>query len=68
MTDRIELGQDGEKTCECERVWYLTRRTCSQTDKDSIECKMWENSPPVKWWIILVCRAGKRYFKVAHYR
>jgi hypothetical protein len=30
--------------------------------------QMWENSHPVEWWIILACRAGKRYFKVAHYR
>lgn len=35
----FDLGIDGEKKCECGRVWYLRKRSLIQRDPDSIECK-----------------------------
>ena len=35
----FDLGLEGEKTCECGRVWDLTKEKLIVREADSIECK-----------------------------
>jgi hypothetical protein len=34
----VNGGVEGENTCECGLVWYLSKRKEPQRDKDSISC------------------------------
>lgn len=35
---RVNSGKEGEKPCECGRVWLLAKRNEPQRDKDDISC------------------------------